>query len=81
MYALKLPPEVVARLYRLREQHRLGSIRKQALIALDHYLQDMEAEYGVPADSAAGNPALPLPSGTAGNAAHPQPSRFSPGEP
>jgi hypothetical protein len=50
MYALKLPPDVVARLYRLREDHRLGPIRKQALIAIDQYLDAMEAEYGVEPD-------------------------------
>jgi hypothetical protein len=56
MYALKLPEDLVARLYRLREQHRLGPIRKQALIAISHYCDDMEAEYGVhpsPADTPA----------------------------
>jgi hypothetical protein len=46
MYALKLPPELVTRLYRLRAQHRLGPIRKQVLIAVGQYLDAMEAEYG-----------------------------------
>ena len=35
LYALKLPPELVSRLYRLRESHGLGPIRKQVLIAVE----------------------------------------------
>lgn len=46
MYAVKLPPELVTRLWRLRELHRLGPIRRQVLIAVEHYVADMEAEYG-----------------------------------
>lgn len=50
MYALKLPPELVSRLYRLREEHRLGSIRRQALIAIEQYVENMENEYGTGPD-------------------------------
>lgn len=62
MYALKLPPDLVSRLYRLREQHRLGPIRKQILIAVRHYLDDMEAEYGAgPEPSGSPPPEPPRP--------------------
>ncbi|MFN3650398.1 MAG: hypothetical protein ACK47B_12545 [Armatimonadota bacterium] len=58
MYALKLPDELVHRLYRLREAHRLGPIRRQVLIAVEHYCDDPEREYGVDemADTAAPRP-------------------------
>jgi len=64
MYALKLPPELVRRLYHLREVHCLGPIRKQVLIAVEHYLDNMEEEYG----ESDGSPVPPTsPPHTAGN--------------
>ena len=47
MYAMKLPPEMVARLYRLREEHRRGPIRRQVLSAVEGYLTEAEMELGV----------------------------------
>lgn len=47
MYALKLPPDLVTRLYRLREDHNLGPIRRQVLTAVETYLADAEAQRGI----------------------------------
>src|SRR5688500_7482872 len=54
VYAMKLPPELVRRLYVLRETHRLGPIRRQVLIAVEHYLEEMEKEYGTGYDRVGG---------------------------
>jgi len=68
MYAIKLPPELVSRLYRLREEHRLGPIRRQVLTAVEHYVEDMEREYGTGNDATSGTtevaPGSPSPTRT-----------------
>jgi len=53
MYALRLPSELVSRLYRLREEHGLGPIRRQVLSAVESYLDTAEHARGIAADSPA----------------------------
>lgn len=57
MYALVVPPELVARLYRLREQHARGPIRRQILKAVERYLDEVEQELAVGAPSVTGTAA------------------------
>jgi hypothetical protein len=47
MYALQLPPELVTRLYRLREEHQQGPIRRQVLKAVECYLDHTESALGL----------------------------------
>ena len=47
MYSLILPPDLVARLYRLREDHQRGPIRRQVIAAVQGYLAEAEAAIGV----------------------------------
>ena len=42
MYALKLPDPLVRRLYRLREEHGCGPIRRQVLLAVERYVDETE---------------------------------------
>jgi len=53
MYSLCLPPEVVNRLYRLREEHEAGPIRRQVLMAVTSYLDVTEAQLGLPSEAPA----------------------------
>lgn len=48
MYSLRLPPELVHRLYQLRERHARGPIRRQVVYAIERYLTETEAQLNVP---------------------------------
>lgn len=61
MYSLRLPPDVVSRLYRLREEHSRGPIRRQVLAAVEGYLSEAEATAGL--QSNGGAMELPDPEG------------------
>jgi hypothetical protein len=75
MYTMKLPPELVTRLYRLRERHCLGPIRKQVLIAVEQYLDAMEAEYGTGEEKSGPVGALaPLPDRPSNSTSYPEPT-------
>jgi predicted DNA-binding protein len=59
MYALRLPPELVSRLYRLREEFGQGSIRSQVVTAIERYVEETEKEYAVSHKHSSGEPASP----------------------
>jgi len=48
MYSLSLPPTLVSRLYRLREDHQAGPIRRQVLSAVEQYLAAAERQFDIP---------------------------------
>src|SRR5207302_3989820 len=45
-YPIPLPPELLRRLYWLRETHSLGPIRTQVVTAVERYVDAMEIVYG-----------------------------------
>lgn len=53
MYSLRLPPELVSRLYLLRERHDRGPIRRQVVRAIERYLTDAEAQLNLPSEPGA----------------------------
>lgn len=50
MYSLRLPPDQVSRLYRLREAHHCGPIRRQVVQAIERYLHETEKHHGIGTD-------------------------------
>lgn len=55
MYTLTLPPDLVRRLWRLRETCGRGSIRSQALAAVGTYLEEAELEHGLDSQEPGGD--------------------------
>lgn len=62
MYSLRLPPELVHRLYDLRERHGRGPIRRQVVVAIERYLADTESQLQPPTEPYASSTAMAPPS-------------------